>query len=190
MAKSNTKRFTIFDVMEAKGVFAVNSANRDSVDPVTNQPLYEGPVRYPLMMYHPNGDEEVIVQASIEITPYGPQALNEQRALRTAIANNAEEEEDLRDEGWHDQPIAAVNARRVAEGLKPLPVPKIATIDRMAALEAQLQSAQAELARVRAEQSSSQGGTPPLPEAADTAGEVIQPPVASPANPKSNVKGA
>lgn len=102
-------RFTVYDVMEAKGVFRKNSANTSSQtdDGMT---LYAGPVQYPKMLYHPTGEERVIQEGEVISTPMGPKLIMQQRELVNKIVNNEEEEKKLRAEGWHIHPAEAMRA--------------------------------------------------------------------------------
>jgi hypothetical protein len=137
--------FTIYDAMEAKGVFDANPANPSSRDGVTGEALYKGPVPYPRMLYHPKGDEIVIVPAEIVVTPLGPQRVGEQRVLVHKLVNNAEEEKALRAEGWHDHPAKAIGARLGVEF-----APAISPDEKIKQLEEQLRNLQAEKADVEA----------------------------------------
>lgn len=103
-------RFTIYDAMENNGVFSSNPANPGSRDNDGNA-LYVGPVEYPKMMYHPDGEERVIVPVEIVVTPLGPREHNEQKELIHKIVNSVEEEAELRAEGWFDHPAKAVEVR-------------------------------------------------------------------------------
>ena len=101
MARKN--RYTIYDMMEDKGVFEQNPANTSSVK-------YQGPVPYPRMLYHPMGQERVTQKAEIIVTPLGPERVGEQRELLSKVVNSLEEEEAARAEGWHDHPAKAMAA--------------------------------------------------------------------------------
>lgn len=103
------QRFTIYDMMEAKGVFDANPANAQARSP-DGQALYAGPVEYPKMLYHPQGAERVTVPAEIIVTPLGPKAVGEQRELIYRVVNNEAEEQALRAEGWHTHPASALRA--------------------------------------------------------------------------------
>ena len=140
--------FTIFDVMEDKGVFRANSANPNAVDR-EGRPLYAGPVQFPMMVYHPKGEEEILVPGVAEMTPFGPKMVGEQRGIIYRIVGNAQELREATAEGWHDHPakaIAAANALRVERGEAPLPVPPISAASTISGLEKQLAEAQAALA--------------------------------------------
>ncbi len=101
MAKKN--RYTVFDLMDDRGVFEKNSANACS-------PLYGGPLQYPKMLYHPKGETRVTQKAETLVTPYGPKEVGEQRELVSRVVQDSEEEEVLRAEGWHDHPAKAIAA--------------------------------------------------------------------------------
>jgi hypothetical protein len=102
-------RFTVFDVMEAKGVFKKNPANIGSQD-ANGAALYSGPVQYPRMMYHPDGKERVIQAGEIVVTPMGPQRIMEQREIIHQIVNNYAEEQAAVAAGWHTHPSNAIRA--------------------------------------------------------------------------------
>lgn len=106
-------RFTIYDAMENSGVFASNAANAGSRDNDGNA-LYIGPVEYPKMLYHPEGEERVVVPAEIIMTPLGAKEVNEQKELINKTVNSVEEEAVLVAEGWLDHPAKAVKVRVMA----------------------------------------------------------------------------
>ena len=140
-------RFTVYDIMEAKGVFAANPANPDSRGE-DNQPLYKGPVRFPMMFYHPEGEERIRVPAEILTDRNGspvidyetgkPKMVGEQREIITRVANDAAEEAALRAEGWHDHPAKAM----AAAGRE---VPAVSSDQRIRELEEQMGALQAQL---------------------------------------------
>ena|ERR1700734_2989417 len=103
------QRFTIYDYMETRGVFASNPANADSMSE-TGEPLYRGPQEYPKMFYHPTGEERITIPAEIILTPVGPKAVSEQKEIIHKVALNEEEAQALIDEGWHDHPARALKA--------------------------------------------------------------------------------
>ena len=102
-------RFTIYDVMEQRGEFAKNSANADSKLP-DGSAAYIGPVEYPKMLYHPKGEQRIVIAATAEVTPFGPKMLGEQREIIHLIVNNLEEEKKATSDGWHKKVTAAVAA--------------------------------------------------------------------------------
>jgi len=102
-------RYTVFDVMEKRGDFRKNPANIGSQSD-DGESLYSGPIQYPKMLFHPQGEEEIIYQGDVINTPYGPQKIMEQRAIIHKIAHNQAEEEALIAEGWHQHPAEAMVA--------------------------------------------------------------------------------
>ncbi len=130
MARAN-RRFTVYDMLEENGEFEKNPANTQARDPVTGQSTYAGPVEFPKMMYHPTGETRITVPAEIITTPIGPKAVGEQREIIYKIVNTPEEEKALRDEGWHNRPVAAMAISRGE-------APPVSKDDQIAALQAQL----------------------------------------------------
>lgn len=110
-------RFTIYDAMEAKGVFDSNPANQFAKDS-TGLPIYKGPVEYPKMLYHPKGEERVSKPAEAISTPFGPKMVGEERRLIFRTVENEEEEKELLKAGWHRHPKDAVRARAKAQGVE------------------------------------------------------------------------
>lgn len=104
------KRFTIYDMMDKKGAFSNNPANPDSQDASTGEALYQGPVEYPKMFYHPTGERRITVPAEIIETPLGPKSVGEKSEIIWEIAKTKSEEKSLRDLGWHDHPAGAIAA--------------------------------------------------------------------------------
>lgn len=152
MAKHN-RIHTVYDVMAENGVFSSNPANVNSFGP-DHAPLYKGPVEYPKMLYHPRGEETVLVAASAEMTPFGPKMLNEQRCLTNLMVNSAEEEAKAKADGWLSHPaysIEAGNEVRREQGLPLLPVPTISSIEHINRLENEKKKLEAELAAYKQE---------------------------------------
>ena len=135
MAHATRHRFTVYDVLQAKGVFDDNTANSIS-------PGYTGPVQWPKMFYHPLGEERVLVPADTRETPWGPEKLMEQREVVHRIASNQQEADVLIAEGWHDHPAKAI----AAGGGTP---PPISTGYQIEDLERKIKQLQAELAQAR-----------------------------------------
>lgn len=104
-------RFTIYDALEQKGYFDSNPANSYARSPTDGSSLYTGPQEFPKMLYHPQGEEKIIVPGEILNTPLGAKMVGEQRELIWAIVNNEAENKALAAEGWHDHPAKAVRAR-------------------------------------------------------------------------------
>lgn len=137
MAK--TKRFTIYDAMEEAGVFDKNPANAQARNNETGEVLYKGPVEFPKMLFHPEGEMKVIVPAVAEATPFGPKYLDGQSELIYQIANNAKEEKELLGAGWHKSP-AVSHGKRTGEAVVLPP------LDALAAAEAEIAELKAKIA--------------------------------------------
>ena len=134
MARQAT-RFTIYDAMEAKGVFDLNPANAQSPD-------FAGPVEFPKMFYHPTGARRVSVAAEIIVTPMGPKAVGEQTELISKVAKDEVEAAMLIEAGWHDHPAKAI----VAGGGD---APPVSPMNRIADLEAEIRRLTAERDQAR-----------------------------------------
>lgn len=162
---------TVFHAMEEKGIFERNTANVDARDQTTGESLYKGPVKYPMMLYHPAGAEKIIVPAEIIVTPMGPQRVGEQRQLVYKVVANEAEENALKSMGWHSSPANAVRARLKIEGKDMGLAPPKGSDEMISDLNAQIAALQAEKAdreaKVMAE--SRAGGGIILPKAAEAA---------------------
>lgn len=132
---SRKTRFTIYDMMDERGVFEDNSAN-----PIS--PKYKGPIAYPKMMYSPKGEVKVTRAAEIIRTPMGPEKVGEQRELIHKIVQNEEEERALKALGWHEHPAHAI----AASGAVP---PPITTQEGVDDLEDQIEQLNAKLAAAK-----------------------------------------
>lgn len=156
---AQTKIHTVFHAMDAKGVFDLNPANPQSRDPGDGSSLYRGPQKYPRMFYHPEGLEEVTKEGEEIEKPGGRVMLvNHHTRLISRTARDAEEEKELRAEGWHDHPAKAI----AASGRTPPPMSadsKIKSLEEELALledqkmqfQVEKESAAGELERLRAE---------------------------------------
>ena len=141
MTLKNGDRFTIYDAMEASGAFSRKPANANSRDE-GGRPLYAGPVKFPMMLYHPRGEERVSVPGTMERTAHGTvEKFGEQWELVTREVADDAALADALAEGWHRHPAMAIKAAnetwRKAEGLRPMPVPPISAGSRIADLEEQ-----------------------------------------------------
>lgn len=129
MVLKNGDKFTIYDAMEASGYFSSNSANPGARDP-SGKSLYAGPVKFPMVLYHPLGEERVSVPGTMERTPYGTvEKFGEQWEILTReVANDRDLAEALA-EGWHKHPAMAIKSAnetwRRERGLTPLAVPPV-----------------------------------------------------------------
>lgn len=123
-------RFTIYDMMEAKGVFDLNPANINARDK-DGTPLYVGPIQYPKMLYHPDGETRITNPPEPISTPFGPKWVGEKREIISRIVRTKEEEEEAILAGWHAHPSRAVQAGGGAP-------PPMSADDRIKELESQL----------------------------------------------------
>lgn len=155
------KRFSIFDMMEEKGIFEANSANTFARDS-EGASIYKKQ-DYPRMLYHPKGEERVIVPAQAEVTPFGPKMLGEQREIIFRQVNDPDEEKALLLDGWHKHPADAIVARnanldehnekrrqRGLEPLFPMEVPKLSAENKVSTLEEEKADLLAEIERLKA----------------------------------------
>lgn len=111
----NSRRFTIYDMMEDKGVFDQNPAN-PTARGSDGLSIYKGPVQYPKMLYHPTGEQRILAPAEAISTPFGPKLVGEQKAIIHRVVADAEEEASLAAEGWHQTPRDAMLARAKTTG--------------------------------------------------------------------------
>lgn len=133
-------RYSVYDMMDEKGVFDSNPANTSS------GPLYSRQ-EYPKMLYHPEGKEEVTVAGEKIRRPWGDvEVLGEQRELISKIVRDPEEEAQALHDGWHDHPAKAIAAR---PGIRPEQIPQIGGAQQVKSLEEQIRKLNAELAAMR-----------------------------------------
>lgn len=171
-------RFSIFDALNKKGYFLSNPANADARSLTTGENLYKGPVQYPKMLYHPEGEERVTVPAEMLNTPFGPKTVGEQREMLNMIVSTAAEDKAAQAEGWHEHPAQAVRARVMAH-IEASPnlsekdkakllksIPSIGSADKIRQLEdeiARLQALQATMAKEPGQEEAVSGGPTPEP---------------------------
>lgn len=111
MARRNKDaRYSVFDAMEANGVFDENPANASADQERDGVKFRTFPVRYPKMFYHPKGEVKITRQAEAISTPIGPKFVNERKEMISALAQDEADEKKLRDAGWHDHPSKALAA--------------------------------------------------------------------------------
>lgn len=139
-----SNRFTIYDMMEAKGVFEANPANSYARD-INGLSIYK-PQDYPKMLYHPQGKEVVTTAATAIVTPFGPQWVGEQRKLISEIVEDAEGEAKLVAEGWHYRPKDAIVARHKIAGTEPPVIPENSYESEIDKLRRELAEANSKLA--------------------------------------------
>lgn len=111
MVRSTAKRFTVYDMMEEKGVFDANTANVYARDPATGASTFKRQ-EYPKMYYHPKGETEVVKPGLVgkSAMHLEPVLLNEHREIINRMVHSAEEEAEAVAEGWHDHPAKALAA--------------------------------------------------------------------------------
>lgn len=141
----SSNRFTIFDALEKAGAFDSNPANTFARDKSTGATLFKGPVEYPKMLYHPEGEQRVLVPGEWIATLNGPKLVGEQKELVWQTVDSLVEENELRSQGWHDHPAKAIRARieaGVAAGTLPhsalKAIPAMSSDQRIKDLEAEL----------------------------------------------------
>lgn len=116
-------QFTIYDVMDAKGVFDSNPANAQSRG-VNGENIYKKQA-WPRMVYHPEGKHRITRPAEIIATPLGPQRVGEQKELINRVVADKTEYDEAKAEGWLDTPAEAMvkyEAAKVAAGPEISPV--------------------------------------------------------------------
>src|SRR5215472_15182556 len=165
MRGGRRSRYTVYDMLDAKGIFDENPANATS-------PHYQGPVEYPKMYYHPKGKMRVVQKAEILQTPYGPEKVGEQWELIARTVADAQEEAKAKAAGWHDHPAKAIEASgRTA--------PAMTAHGKIAELERQLLLLQTQLTSARA-------APPPPPDEF----AIEDPPSGEPSNPNGRRNAA
>lgn len=145
MARRNREsRYSIFDAMDARGVFDDNPANQQSDEERDGVKYRTWPVKYPKMLYHPMGEMRITRLAEQIITPMGPKFVNERKEMIHAVANTPEEERALLAKGWHDHPAKAIAA---AGG----EAPPMSSAERIDNLEAEIARLKAESDQLKAQ---------------------------------------
>lgn len=96
------QRFTVYDAMEARGVFENNPANSSSPEHVRFE--------YPKMYYHPEGKRKIIVPGELISTLLGPKLVGQQSELIWKLVSSEDEEKKAVEDGWHDHPTKALKA--------------------------------------------------------------------------------
>ena len=132
MARRN--RYSIFDMMDDKGVFDKNPANACS-------DKYIGPQPFPKMVYHPKGEYRVTQKAEVVVTPFGPEKVGELKELIYRTVQDQEELDRALDEGWHMHPADSIAAGGRAR-------PETAPAGAIEDIDAQIKRLQAQKARL------------------------------------------
>lgn len=137
--KIQGKRFTIYDRMAEEGAFASNPANVDC-DPELAGTAYTR-ADYPKMLFHPQGEERIIVSGEDIMTPFGPKHVGQQRELIWQTVATPAEEKRLRADGWHLTPHAALAIAAQADDTRQVPpASPVQVMDTQAARIAQLEA--------------------------------------------------
>ena len=137
MSSRNRHVHTVYDVMDAKGVFDANPANAQAHDPQTHQSRYAGPVEFPTMLYHPEGKHRVVMPERVEQTSWGPERRPAVTEMITRVVQTQPELDALLAKGWHQHPADAM----AAAGLE---APPKSSANRIAQLEAEIKKLTAE----------------------------------------------
>jgi hypothetical protein len=101
--------YSVYHAMEDRGVFDSNKANVHAVnnDGVS---IYEGPVPYPRMLYHPKGEQFVISQGIMVTDRDSRPVVDENGKIKYAgtttgtkwiQVDNEEQEAEMLGQGWH-----------------------------------------------------------------------------------------
>ena len=134
-------RFTIYDAMEGRGVFSSNPANPGSRDNDGND-LYTGPVPFPKMVYHPEGEERITTPAEMVLRAGQYVPVGEQRELINKTVNNQAEFDAAIAEGWQARVNGLIEAGNLTEKeIKALlaSIPKLSpSVNRIKELEAEI----------------------------------------------------
>lgn len=148
MARS-ARRFTIYDVMEEKGLFESNPANVNSRDG-NGMAIYKK-ADYPRMLYHPEGEHKITRPAEPIATPFGPKMVGEQTELINVIVQNEAEEAEFLKKGWHRLPILALRAgaKKRGETLPEIPTDTVDAVRIEAELKDKAQREELEALRAK-----------------------------------------
>jgi hypothetical protein len=126
--------YTIAHALDAAGEFDKNPANVQA-KASNGLPLYTGPVKFPMMVYEPEGKMRQVEPARREPTATGPVDVPARHELIDRQVNNEEELATAIAEGWHTRPDEAL----FAGGHGPAPLPRVQDLaDRAADLDKKL----------------------------------------------------
>jgi hypothetical protein len=101
---------------------------------------------FPRILYHPDGEEQIVVPAEAISTPFGPKMVGEQRRLKTVTVHSEGELAEAIAAGWHTHP-----AKAHKKAGRKVDVPKV----NRQAVEEQIARLQAALAASEAEEAAS-----------------------------------
>lgn len=147
MPRNRTQKvYSVYHHMEEKGVFETNTANAGAVN-TDGLSIYQGPVEYPKMLYHPTGEMERIYAGIQVMDREGNPVKDEngqlkyagsQHAIKTVIVHSADEEAEWIGRGWHTSEAAARRTNPVLAKTAPGPTPMEEAKSRIKELEAKL----------------------------------------------------
>ena len=139
------KIFTIYHVLDAKGVFDSNPANAQAVNE-DGISIYKGPVPFPKMVYHPKGERVLVVHGTAMVSRDGEPLRDKDGEIRRTgdvwgivnkIVQSEEEYRIAQAEGWHDSEAQAMRVNT--------------TLARQAPPKTLVEQQAEEIARLRAE---------------------------------------
>jgi hypothetical protein len=112
------KVYSIYHSMEDRGLFEMNKANTQAVSN-DGLSIYEGPVQYPKMLYHPKGELHCISQG-ILVTDRDSRPVFDERGqpkyagavwgVKNVIVESEAQEEEMIALGWHYTEAQALRA--------------------------------------------------------------------------------
>lgn len=165
------KVYSIYHSMEDRGLFETNKANAQAVNN-DGLSIYEGPVQYPKMLYHPKGEMRCVTQG-ILVTDRDNRPVFDETGkpkyagavyeVKNIVVDSAEQEEEMVKQGWHYTEAQALRANPETFHRAPPKTKAEEQDEKIAELEKRLEE-QAKMAS---------GG--PMP--------VVQPPASQPVKP-------
>jgi len=119
MPRNRTQRvYSVYHAMDEAGVFEDNVANAQAVNQ-DGISIYAGPVQYPKMLYHPQGEMELVSQG-IMVTNRDGDPVRDERGnvkyagqhwgVKNVTVQSPEEEAEFVGKGWH---LTEAAARRI-----------------------------------------------------------------------------
>lgn len=112
------KVYSIYHSMEDRGLFETNKANAQAVNN-DGLSIYEGPVQYPKMLYHPKGEMRCVTQG-IMVTDRDNRPVFDETGkpkyagavyeVKNIVVDSAEQEEEMVNQGWHYTEAQALRA--------------------------------------------------------------------------------
>jgi hypothetical protein len=145
------KVYSIYHSMEDRGLFETNKANAQAVSN-DGLSIYEGPVQYPRMLYHPKGELHCISQG-ILVTDRDSRPVFDERGqpkyagavwgVKNIIVESEEQEAEMVKEGWHYTEAQALRANPETHLKAPPKTNAELQQERIAELEKKLAEAEA-----------------------------------------------